>query len=98
MTDERGSDFIEIENPAASEEHLLEDEELLLEEDEDRTFPERPCGDPAAHDRLLLRLRRYHPEGHDKAEDTGAPMSRARPPRLDTSLTGSSASLCADAA
>src|SRR5258708_32695989 len=98
MTDERGSDFIEIENPAASEEHLLEDEELLLEEDEDRTFPERPCGDPAAHDRLLLRLRRYHPEGNDKAENTGAPMSRAGQPRLGHSHQGARASRSAHAA
>lgn len=90
MTDARGSDFIEMEGLAAFEEHLFEDE--------DRTFPERPCGDPAAHDRLLMMLRRYHPEGHDKIVDTGAPMSRSRPARLETSLTGSSASLCADAA
>lgn len=89
-TDAPESDLIELDDLAAAEERLFEDE--------DRTFPERPCGDPAAHDRLLAALRRHHPDGHDKAADAGAPMSRWRPSVLDISLTGSSAGLCADAA
>lgn len=89
MTDARGSELFETEDFLVSDGHLSDD---------DRTFPERPCGDPAAHDRLLMMLRRYHPEGHDTVVDGGAPMWRSGPALLETSLAGSSASLCADAA
>ena len=66
--------------------------------DEDRSQPERPCGDPAAHDRLLAALRRIHPGGHENAPGPAGRLPRWRASRLEVSLTGCSASLCADAA
>ena len=66
--------------------------------DEDRTFPERPCGDPAAHDRLLAVLRRHHPGGHENVTEAAARPLPWRTTAVGTSLTGCSASLCADAA
>ena len=76
------------------------DLELELESsaDEERTCPERACGDPAAHDRLLAILRRHHPQGHDNVAETGGRLPRWRASRVQTSLVGCSAGLCADAA
>lgn len=74
------------------------DDDPFVSADEDRTFPERPCGDPAMHDRLLALLRRHHPGGHESVVE---PNSRRLPWRVtavEKSLTGCSASLCADAA
>lgn len=80
----------------------LADAELELEldvaADEDRSSPERPCGDPLAHDRLLAALRRVHPQGHENVAEAAGRPPRWRASRVDFSLTGCSASLCADAA
>jgi hypothetical protein len=81
----------------------LEDVELADTEwdvvtDEDRSSPERPCGDPLAHDRLLAVLRRVHPQGHENVAEAAGRPPRWRASRVDVSLTGCSASLCADAA
>ncbi len=95
MTDQRGPDLMASNDVTAADDVAAFDEELF-EEDDNRTYPERACGYPAAHDRLLILLRRYHPEGHDSVADVRAPMSRAWPARIDTSLTGSSAGLCAE--
>lgn len=88
MTDARDADHIAE----------LDDFEPELPDDEDRTFPERPCGDPAAHDRLLAVLRRAHPNGHENVDEPAARALRSRTHALEKSLTGCSASLCADAA
>ncbi len=86
----------------APESELVDVEDLDLEEDvsdeEERTFPERPCGDPAMHDRLLAVLRRVHPEGHDNVAETATRGLRWRVTAVEKSLTGCSAGLCADAA
>ncbi|HTY67259.1 MAG TPA: hypothetical protein VMH36_11450 [Alphaproteobacteria bacterium] len=74
------------------------DIEFETSAEEERTCPERACGDPAAHDRLLALLRRAHPEGHDNVADTGGRLPRWRASRVQTSLVGCSAGLCADAA
>jgi len=76
----------------------LDELDLAVPADEERTSPERACGDPAAHDRLLALLRRAHPEGHDNVADSGRRMPRWQASRIDTSLVGCSAGLCADAA
>jgi len=72
--------------------------ELEISADEDRTSPERACGDPAAHDRLLVILRRVHPEGHANIAETSTRLPRWRASRPQASLVGCSAGLCADAA
>ena len=76
----------------------LEDLDLAIAADEERTSPERACGDPVAHDRLLATLRRYHPDGHDNVTEASNRLPRWRASRIDTSLVGCSAGLCADAA
>lgn len=70
----------------------------FLCDDEDRTFPERPCGDPALHDRLLALLRRHHPAGHENVVERNGRRLPWRVTAVEKSLTGCSASLCADAA
>jgi hypothetical protein len=82
-----------------AETDLVEDDPVdFVSGDEDRTFPERPCGDPAMHDRLLTLLRRYHPEGHQNVVEPGSRRLPWRVTAVEKSLTGCSASLCADAA
>lgn len=88
MSDAHDIDFAEAE---------LQDLEIETP-DEERTFPERPCGDPAAHDRLLAILRRLHPGGHENVTEAAARPMPWRTTAVDGSLTGCSASLCADAA
>jgi hypothetical protein len=57
----------------------------------------RPCGDPVAHDRLLIALRRSHPAGAENAREA---YEASWHPGADgwRSLTGFSASMAADAA
>lgn len=76
----------------------LDELELAAQAEEERTSPERPCGDPLAHDRLLAALRRCHPQGHENVAEPSVRPPRWQASRLEVSLTGCSASLCADAA
>lgn len=76
----------------------LDDLELAAQAEEERTSPERPCGDPLAHDRLLAVLRRCHPQGHENVAEPARRLPRWQASRMQVSLTGCSASLCADAA
>ncbi|HTP81858.1 MAG TPA: hypothetical protein VMQ11_02880 [Alphaproteobacteria bacterium] len=97
MSDAHDTDFMDLdENENESDIDL----ELGLEisPEEERTCPERACGDPACHDRLLAALRRSHPEGHDNVAEAGGRLPRWRASRVQTSLVGCSAGLCADAA
>jgi len=90
MSDAHDTDLIDFTD--------LDDLDLASSADEERTCPDRACGDPAAHDRLLAMLRRFHPEGHDDVPETGRRPPRWQATRHDTSLVGCSAGLCADAA
>ena len=90
MIDAHDTDLIDLDL------ELLDDE--AVSPDEERTSPERACGDPTAHDKLLAILRRHHPEGHADIVETGRRPPRWRGARFDVSLTGCSAGLCADAA
>lgn len=76
----------------------LDTADWLDSPDDDRTFPERPCGDPAMHDRLLAVLRRFHPEGHENVPEPAGRSLRWRQVAVERSLIGCSGSLCADAA
>ena len=91
MTDAHDTDLIDLDLDL----ELLDE---AVSPDEERTCPERACGDPAAHDKLLAVLRRHHPDGHENIADLGRRPPRWRATRVDVSLTGCSAGLCADAA
>lgn len=101
MTDTQDTSLIDLDADADADIDTNLDLELFDDEispDEERTSPERACGDPAAHDRLLAILRRHHPAGHDDIAETGRRPPRWQATRFDVSLTGCSAGLCADAA
>jgi hypothetical protein len=94
MSDAHETDLIEV----TETDDLDLELELEISADEDRTSPERACGDPAAHDRLLAVLRRHHPEGHSNIAEPSTRLPRWRASRVQASLVGCSAGLCADAA
>lgn len=97
MTDMPNADLNEIID-VDDDERELDDLELAAQAEEERTSPERPCGDPLAHDRLLAVLRRCHPQGHENVAEAAGRLPRWQASRPQVSLTGCSASLCADAA